>query len=189
MMHNKVLRNLSTGIIIGQLNICSLNEHFDELKHMLGLNSFDIFGLTETFLSDNVSDDYINVDNYYVYRRDRKCNTSNHRGGVAFYVNKHCKHVVRDDLSSEKLELLTIELMPLKRKPTIVVLWYRVPGSCIDLFDHLQQLLQVIESEGNYYILMGDFNCDLLTTTPHCYTKRLNCESFNLKQIITDLPG
>ena len=101
----KVLRDLSTGIILGQLNICSLIEHFDELKRILGLNSFDIFGLNETFLSDNVSDDYINVDNYYVYRRDRKCNTSNHRGGVAFYVNKHCKHVVRDDLSSEKLEL------------------------------------------------------------------------------------
>ena len=35
---------------------------------------------------------------------------------------------------------------------------------------------------------MGHLNCDLLTTTPHCYTKRLNCisESFNLKQIITE---
>ena len=35
---------------------------------------------------------------------------------------------------------------------------------------------------------MGDLNCDLLTTTPHCYTKRLKfiSESFNLKQIIKE---
>ena len=51
------------------------------------------------------------------------------------------------------------------------------------LFKNLFWLLS-----GKDYILMGDLNCDLLTTTPHCYTKRLNfiCESFNLTQIITE---
>jgi hypothetical protein len=153
----KVLQDFKSGIIIGQLNICSVTQNFDELRHILTLNSFDVLGLCETFLTDDVVDDNVNVDNYCLYRKDRpqKNNIIIRRGGVAFYVNNQCKHVLRDDLSSEKLELLTIELMPLKRKPTIVVLWYRVPGSSIDLFNHLQHLLQVIESEGKDY--MGYF--------------------------------
>jgi hypothetical protein len=77
--------------------------------------------------------------------------------------------------------------MPINRKPIIVILWYRVSGSSIDLFNHLDHLLQVVESEGKEYILMGDLNCDLLTSSPHCYTIRLKtiCYNYNLVQLIT----
>jgi hypothetical protein len=76
--------------------------------------------------------------------------------------------------------------MPYKCKPFIVIVWYRVPGSPIDLFNHLEHVLHSVELEGKDYILMGDLNCDLLSPNPHCYTVRLTdvCNNFHLEQII-----
>lgn len=86
----KTIASYGTGIVIGQLNICSLSEHFDDLNYILNSDSFDVFGLNETFLSDEISDINISVENYYLYRKDRK---SGSRGGVAFYVHNQCSHV------------------------------------------------------------------------------------------------
>jgi hypothetical protein len=98
------------GLVISQLNSCSLTQNFDELRHILTNNHIDILGLTETFLCDDIGDNNVNVDNFFLYRNDRN-NSSNEdvrRGGVALYVNQNCNHKIRKDLTSDMLEILSV---------------------------------------------------------------------------------
>ena len=81
--------------------------------------------------------------------------------------------MIRDDLMLDHFELLTVEIKMNKRKPLIVILWYRQPGTSVDLFHDIHEIILKIEHEGTDYMLMGDLNCDVISTNPHCYTNQL----------------
>ncbi|XP_072047173.1 uncharacterized protein [Amphiura filiformis] len=56
-----------------------------------------------------------------------------------------------------------------------------------NFYYQVESILEQVEYEGKYVLLIGDVNCDLLAADPHCYTKKMKevAENFHLKQVIT----
>ena len=94
---------------------------------------------------------------------------------------------MRNDLSCDDLEIIILQVDPLKQKPFLVCIWYRPPNSSLEVFDKLEKLLQDIELTGLEVLLMGDLNCDIMNSHPSCNTNRLSTllENYHLKQLIS----
>jgi hypothetical protein len=90
-----------------------------------------------------------------------------HGGGVAIYLRHYLNYTVRDDLTDESLETLTLEIMKPKARPFIVNSWYRPTNSsqeCLNTYENLITPICVnipkYYSENKEVILIVDFNCD-----------------------------
>ncbi|XP_041482134.1 uncharacterized protein LOC121429238 [Lytechinus variegatus] len=143
-----------------------------------------ILTLCETRLDQSVTNDEIHVNGYRVVRRDRNRNG----GGVLTYIHESLNyHVVQElHVNTEGLELLCIQIQFSKQKPFMLIPWYRPPDSNIQIFDAIEEVLQSVETRFIEYILIGDLNCDMLSTNPSSHTKRLLrlATEYNLTQCV-----
>ena len=146
------------GVKIAHLNIVSLRKNKLELEVLVNDHKFDVLGLCETRLNENVQDRELRIDGYEIYRNDR--DTSG--GGVAMYVNNTLSHHRREDITDPKLEILGIEVTPKHAKAFVILCWYRPPTSDIDnfSFEALAKIIRKIDTESKEIILIGDTNCD-----------------------------
>ena len=81
------LRNLFTrhnGFKIGCLNIIGLLNKIDEMRTIVTECNFDIMGICETFLDDNVEDNEICIEGYTTVKKNR----NRHGGGVMLYIQE-----------------------------------------------------------------------------------------------------
>ena len=156
---------------------------FDEVHHILQRNPLHVIAFTESRLDDHIPDNVVPIENYSLYRNDR----SSSGGGVAMYINNiGIQHNLREDLMPDSLELIAVEVKHSNAKPIIVLAWYRAPDSSTKKLDDFESELHQLELENKDYVVIADFNCDLLSTVYNCYTKKLNdiCNSYNLTQFI-----
>ena len=63
------------------------------------------------------------------------------------------------------LELVCIEIKPVRAAPFFVMAWYR-PPNVSDGFDHMEECLQFLDREDKETILLGDTNCDFFLNIP-----------------------
>ena len=173
------------GLKIAHLNIRSLIPNLDETSVLINENEIDILTLNETRLSDNIPNSQIGISNFFVYRKGRNRNG----GGVAIYVNEsRISHHLRNDLMNDEIELVAIEVKQGKTRPIVILAWYRPPCVGIHVFNIIEDIFTKLDDENKDTLFLGDFNCDLLSDPPSCYTKKLTnvCEQFNLTQLITE---
>ena len=69
---NKDFKKFKNNFTIGHLNSRSLNKNFIELKHVLDNTYFDAFAVTETWLTKNTPKSRYVLDNFQIFRNDRK---------------------------------------------------------------------------------------------------------------------
>ena len=108
-------------------------------------------------------------------------------GGVAIYVENNLKFRVREDLMTD-FESISIELEIKYVKPIVVIIVYRPPGSCFELFHKIEtELISKIDAENKECIFTGDMNCDLLKPSNND-TKNLKriYDNYHFKQLITE---
>ena len=86
-------RKQNKGVKIGHLNIRSLLKKIDEIKILIHQNSFDILAISETWLSDKIPNELVNIPGFNVYRNDRP----SHGGGVLIYIYRrlYLTHIVQ----------------------------------------------------------------------------------------------
>ena len=144
-------------MVIASLNINCLHSHCDEVMLLLNGQGIHILALNETKLDASIPKELTESSGYQQKRLDRTC----HGGGVAFYVRDSIKMTPKDDVPSDGLEFLCVEIFPPKSKPCLVVAWYRPPSDPVDSFDKLEKALSFLDKEGKEIILLGDTNCDL----------------------------
>ena len=139
------IKNLS----IAHLNVRSLFTGFNEFQNLLIDNNYDIVAVTETWLTNNIPTEVINLNGYKFVRRDRNCSRG---GGIAFYVKNHInfKIIPLDIQNSNEIENRWIEIkIGLFRLVLGVV--YRVPNFSMDesinIFDEI--LSQMVPSNEN----------------------------------------
>ena len=65
-------------IKIAHLNVPYLLAHFGDFVVLV--SDYDIFAVTETWLSNNINDNHISIPDYFLHRVDR---------GTSIYVNKN----------------------------------------------------------------------------------------------------
>ena len=143
----------------------------------------DIYGICETFLTNKVEDNSVNIKGYQTIRKDREYSNG---GGLLIYVRDGLNFKRREDLESKDttIESIWIEIVT-SNKNFILSMLYRPPGSNVnDWLNDTEEKLNHAFSEDKNLVLMGDFNIDILkdSTLKQKWTDVF--EMFDLEQII-----
>ena len=169
----------SASLRILYTNCRSLTSNLDSLRAYTTMNNPDIIAICESWLDDSISDLEIFIPNYYVIRRDR----SRKGGGILLYIKDNIPTLSIQHHST--LELLFVELT-LKQGPLSIGLLYR-PPSADRCLTELELFLQSLSpSKLKSAVLLGDFNIDLLSSTPLSHEVTSTMLSYHLHQVVTD---
>ena len=129
-----------------------------------------IFGISESRLrKGNSSLINISLPGYNIEHTD----TESANGGTLLYISKSINYINRQDLNlykTKELEMTFIEIiLPKKKRNLVVGTIYRHPCMDVDEFNtqYLPKILSKISKEVKQkdFVLMGDFNIDLLNYT------------------------
>lgn len=147
-------------IKIAQLNTRSLIAHFLDVVSIIHNEEIDIFCITETWLTESISSEIVNIPGYHLYRSDR--GNDQRRGGVAAYVStRYNFNVVQIDCDKiANTEQLWLRLK-LKRKTLALGVVYRTEGRVSSFIESMDDLLSNILPTVDDVILTGDMNIDL----------------------------
>ena len=128
---------------------------FDLVKSHIFQHDYDIFGISETWLDQNDSDDNNYTDGYSKpIRRDN----NHHQGGVLVYLSNSVPAKHRSDLEPLNSEIIAIELQ-LQHEKVLICNCYRPPHK--DVIDFCADIEAVIENatpEFKSFIFLGDTN-------------------------------
>ena len=152
---------------------------------LLANNDVDILSINETKLNTNGSVDEVHIPRYEIIRSDR---VTNGGGGVCFYVKNEVHFTIRNDLHLDALENLCLEFRRPKSKPVVVVTWYRPPDASIGILSSFESLIGKLDRENVEYFVMGDLNCDMISTRSDNNTLILTsiADIYGLQQLISE---
>ena len=144
--------------------------------------------MNETKLDCEITDDLLEIEGFTLHREGRNRNG----GGVGLYVHNSLKHNRRTDIPDKSLELVCIEIEPIKARPFLIFAWYRTPSALIKFFRKLEGNLELFDRENKEMIILGDTNCDFSSKVADEYSSSLNntahlaeiYDLFGLTQII-----
>lgn len=74
------------GLLILHLNIRSIVNKIELIRHLLNDEQIDALCLTESWLTDYVTDDLIHIDGYKILRKDREKDHGTRRGGGFVFI-------------------------------------------------------------------------------------------------------
>lgn len=170
---------------IAHLNVNGLLNKLSEVQNILDQASFDILGISETHLREDIPDDWININGYRFVRRDRDSGPGE---GVliSFKVNLTAYLVTRWNCTDLEATWLNVTL---RSQSFLIGCIYRPPQDSL-FFNHFRNVLENIWLRRKNIILLGDFNSDMLkgsNNTESQYGIMLNriISSFGLKNVMS----
>ncbi|CAH2016088.1 unnamed protein product [Acanthoscelides obtectus] len=141
----------------GHINCRSVLSGFHEFSTLVQKNNLDIVGISETWLSKDISNDHIRMNGYNCYRCDR----DGRGGGVAVFVNNHYNSSIIS--FGQGLEYIWLKVQLPKQKVAIGI-FYRPPHSSVtEAGNTFDNMLPAILAEYDDIILAGDINVNLLS--------------------------
>lgn len=182
---------MNAALLENKINICHLNiqslcarqlSKFEEFKNVFIGSKLDLICLSETWLTDSVSDNIISMDGYKLLRNDRKYSRG---GGLCVYYKSdlNCKIIAASDLYADPIpmdrtEYLFVEVR-INDDKFLVGTFYSPPDS--DCSSMLEEKLSELSLNYTSTILTGDFNTDLLKFCPKTTRFKNTIESFGLE--------
>ena len=109
------LQHSHEGLKIASLNVNGIRGHHGELKKLLANTGFHALAMNETKVDNDVSDQIVDIDGYRIERKDR----TSRGDGVAVYLGDHLSYTVGRGIVDYGLELICVEIRPLKCRPSI----------------------------------------------------------------------
>ena len=163
-MTNESLANLPSAeyVSVEQSSIPNISEPVPSSSLAVLQIDVDLACFTETWLTDFVHDNVIQIPGYNVVRRDRLIGQ---HGGVCLYVKESIPFEILSQYHNDQFEVLWVKARPHKLPrglSCIIIGSIYHPPSANDrnMIDFLTEQLSLIES--TYYncglILLGDFN-------------------------------
>lgn len=150
---NSTLRSFSNQLKVSHLNCRSITPKLDELKLILKNNPLDIFSVSETWLSNVVSDRAVAMPGFKLCRNDR----SSRGGGVALYISNKLKYKYVFKISdSNACESLFVELYFGNATLLLGVVYLR-NGDLVSFENYHRNLFVKYTN----IIISGDFNCNM----------------------------
>lgn len=140
-----------------------MTTNIDLLKVSLGETNSPIVLLSETHLTEEISDECVSIDSYKMYRTD---STSRHTGGVVIYIKNEIT-VVDAERIIEHMNtwLIAVKIKHQNFSATIACV-YHSPNSCHRTFvERLNAWLQEKVEADEKILLFGDMNIDWLTNS------------------------
>ena len=140
--------------------------------------------LNETFCDSSISDSEINLPDYSIVRRNR----NRHGGGVAMYIRNSLTFIRRNDLETDDIECIWIEIKCKQKQPVLICSLYRPPSCSVDFIGKLSEIIDRVSCECKETIVTVDFNSDVSgddsSTTSNPVTSCFNL--FQMRQLIHD---
>jgi hypothetical protein len=166
---------------IGHLNVYHLANKVPDLCVLLSQpNPFHLFGVTESRLNSNISDEAVGIQDFTVLRRDAEYPGQT---GIAVYFHNSISGIIRrrGDLESKAVECIWVELRADKSSPVLVGYIYRNPASTFQWFDDFTVMMDKVRQSTSEILILGDFNINMFLKNPawECTTSM-----FGLKQLV-----
>jgi len=145
-------------IRIEHINAQSLLGHFDEIKLLIKERNIDILCISETWLHQEISSNFISIPNFHVYRCD-----AGRGGGVCIYVsdtlksNKMSSTIVNHTAVEDIWVTVQSSMYPSFLVGTI----YRHPHATTESFDYLENISREMSLKRKPLFILGDLNDDL----------------------------
>ena len=140
---------------IGCLNIRGLLNTIDEMRTIVTKCNFDVMGICETFLDDNVTDNEICIEGYIIVKKNR----NRHGGGVLIYIKEGIQYTEITDLAGSEVEGVWANIQCDKQHLALGVM-YRSPSSNNAYLKSMLDQIDNVFSYNENIILMGDLNYD-----------------------------
>ena len=122
--------------------------------------------MCETFLRKKYPDSQISICNFDFFRKDRTNTQDKTGGGLILYLKKSLNVIKRRvDLEISNIETLWVAVYMPNSKPFLVCTVYRPPSAHSEWIDLFEEEMLIAQATGLEYILMGDFNIDLTSST------------------------
>lgn len=169
---------------LAHLNVRSIVPHFNEFKDLVK-EKFDIIGVTETWLSQNITNNVIAMNGYTLVRRDR----TTAGGGVGVYIKNHIKAKIIPELSINIVNTEQLWLkVELSKRTFALGIVYRPPSqSVVDFLEQFENCINYIAPKFDELICMGDFNINALEDNCSAYIRLRNVlESYGLIQLVNE---
>ena len=180
------LKFKSKGLHICNLNVQHILPKLDELRVLLADKSGpDIFCACETFLEPENSDNQIAIDGYDFFRKDRAVTQNKTGGGLILYFRSSLTCVRQTEFEISKLETVWAEVKLPNAKPLLLCTVYRPPTALSEWVDLFEEELSIVQTTGLEYIVLGDFNIDLLSNMNRTKWPNL-IQLFDLTQLISN---
>ena len=130
-------------ISLCNINIRSIRNKMEFLE--TSLNDFDILGVTETHIDNQINDSDITLDSFpnIIHRKDR----SNSGGGLLIYSKNDISISRKSELENNLDETIWVEIRS-KGQSFLLHSTYRSPCTDIDYWTRLTYILYVIEFRG-----------------------------------------
>lgn len=143
----------SAFINVGYVNLNSLVNKISSVEFTLSSKCIDVLGVGETWLTQEVTDPFIAINNYKIVRKDNPSRVRKH--GVAVYV--------RNGLKYEEIacDLKNVVVIRLSDQDVHIVTIYRPPS--YDAEDNTQLINFLFTfCRNKEVVLLGDFNLPTL---------------------------
>ena len=176
-------RSLMTDLDISKLRSSQVSK-FDEIEELLvRQGNFQIITVSETYLDNSIPNDYVALDDYQVFRKDR----NRRGGGVLAYIHSDIPAIRRDDFEVGNSEILWVQVK-IENKIILVCTCYRPPNQTNmeqnEFFENFQTSLNLaIQTNPDSLFCLGDFNdrcTDWGDNHPHSELKT------NLRDLVND---
>ena len=172
---------LKNSFSILHINIRSLNKNFEKLLGYLSVvkGEFSIIALTETWCNDDKADknSLWQIPNYTPIHQIRK--NGQKGGGVALYIHNNFNFKIhkKENINSDDIECITIEIIRKNNKNIIISCIYRPPrGDSQKFLDEIKNLTGKIKKQEKPLFLTGDFNINSLDYSRNIFVR----DFFNL---------
>ena len=115
----------------------------DYIKDLFESNNLDILVVVETWLREEISDNFMLVENYTMARQDRASRTVNNMqkrgGGICIYIRNTIPFDIITEnelnINTHDVEMLTITLSIPNLRQVLITAVYRPPAGSIVLFN------------------------------------------------------
>lgn len=152
---------------------------------MLIASKIDILAINESKLDPSVSNNEISILGFEIVRKDRNIN-GRFGGGVCLYIRNNLNFNLVENLSNDRLELITVEITLPHSRSFLISTWYRPPNSPIEIFQGFEEMIDKIDQTNLEYYLLGDMNCDMLSNSYPSACLNNILDLYGLKQLITE---
>ena len=139
----KKLPTCSRGLHLAHLNLQSICNKFDMVKYHIKELQFDIFTFSESWLTEQTTNDMLHIKGYNLLRNDRSWSDNRNRdvkvgGGVGVYLRDSISYTTKDldrfNTSTQVIESLWVKIVNCKHRQIIVGTIYRPPTGNVHEF-------------------------------------------------------
>ena len=169
-----------TSMKLAHSNINSIRNKIDDIASEL--SDYEIICISETKLNDSILTSNLMLNTYNTpIRKDRNHNDG---GGLIIYIKNNIFFKRRDDLESNIIENIWVEIHSVRKK-FLLGLFYRPPESRVNYWNEFDNIIEKASEENLDIIVMGDLNYDILkaNTNSHFFQ---TLSKFNLHNVITE---